>query len=363
MLNATRAQQVPTTAYFRTRRFSRNRLPRSGQAGFEWLFDFFQGLEYLPAFPDAARGNDARHRPAQESENMATFDLHFHTNIHRMPERNKRARLRKIARYLKHLDLDYLASTEHAYKKPLEAYDRLVEATADLPVRIIPGVEGISSEGIDIIFLYRSREALADALDTYATFSWSVRDVAAICRATDAISIVPHPFHMGRTSAGNILSRRAYHRLLGMADYVEIHNGSALNVDNRISAARVQNCFRQTQAKLDKTLNLPYEDRGFGMGWAVSSDAHYPGEQFVVGKTEQELRPDADVFDFLKQKVRFTPHLLEQPDSRALDDNFRLLRDFQCVLKEGLVKECIKTRNWSQAMVALCVSWGMLRPF
>ncbi len=298
-----------------------------------------------------------------ESEHMATFDLHFHTNIHRMPERNKRLRLRKIARYLKHLDLDYLACTEHAYKKPLEAYDRLAEATADLPLQIIPGVEGISSEGIDILFLYPTREALARALAEYRTFSWSVRDVGTICRETGAISIVPHPFHMGRTSAGNILSRRAYHRLLSMADYVEIHNGSAMNVDNRINAARAQNYFPQTQAKLDKTLNLPSEDRGFGLGWAVSSDAHYPGEQFVVGRTDQEPRPDENVFDFLKQRVRFTPHLLEQPDRRALADNFRLLRDFQCVMKEALVKECIKTRNWSHAMAALCVSWGMFKPF
>jgi len=294
---------------------------------------------------------------------MATFDLHFHTNIHRLPERNKRLRLRKIGQYLRHIGLDYLASTEHSYKKPLEAYERLAEAAADLPTEIIPGVESVSSEGIDIIFLYRTADELKHALAEHPTFRWSVRDVGAICRATGAISIVPHPFHMGRTSAGNILSRRAYHRLLSMADYVEIHNGSALNVDRRLAAARAQHCFKQTQAKLDKTLNLPLEERGFGLGWAVSSDAHYPGEQFVVGATDLAPLPGQDVFDFLKQRVRFTPHLLEQPGLREPDGNFRLLRNFQCVLREGLVKECIKTRNWTQAMAALCVSCGLLRPF
>ena len=293
---------------------------------------------------------------------MATFDLHFHTNIHRMPERNKRLRLRKIGRYLKGIDLDYLASTEHSYKKPLEAYERLVEATADLPTEVIPGVEAVSCEGIDIIFLYRTGEDLARGLGHCPTFRWSVRDVGAICRDTGAVSIVPHPFHMGRTSAGNILSRRAYHRLLSMADYVEIHNGSALNMDRRLGAARARNYFKQTQAKLDKTLNLPMEERGFGLGWAVSSDAHYPGEQFVVGEADLNLAPGQDVFDFLRQRVRFTPHLLEQPGSEP-DGNIRLLLNLQCVLKEGLVKECIKTRNWTQAMAALCVSCGLLRPF
>lgn len=294
---------------------------------------------------------------------MATFDLHYHTNIHRMPERNKRLRLQKIAWYLRHLGLDYLASTEHSYKKPLEAYQRLAEATADLHTEVIPGVEAVSSEGIDIIFLYRTGDQLAWALDQYQTFRWSVRDVRAICRDTDAISIVPHPFHMGRSSAGNILSRRAYHRLLGMADYVEIHNGSALNMDDSITRARATNCLKKTQAKLDKTLNLPMPERGEGLGWAVSSDAHYPGEQRMAGYTSLSLAPGEDVFDFLKQRVRFEHLPLEQPHRRMLDRNVRLLRDFQCVLKEGLVKECIKTRNWTQAMTALCISYGLLKPF
>ena len=294
---------------------------------------------------------------------MAIFDLHFHTNIHRMPERNKRLRLRKIAWYLEHLELDYLASTEHSYKKPLEAYRRLAEATAHLDVEIIPGVEAVSCEGIDIIFLYRTGDQLAWALDQYQTFRWSVRDVGAISRDTGAISIVPHPFHMGRSSAGNILSRRAYRRLLSVSDYVEIHNGSAMKMDDRLSTSRARNCFRQTQTKLDMTLNLPMEERGDGLGWAVSSDAHYPGEQFMAGHADFSPAPGEGVFDFLKQRVRFDPLLLKQPDARKLDRNVRLLRDFQCVLKEGLVKECIKTRNWTQAMTALCVYYGLLKPF
>ncbi len=280
-----------------------------------------------------------------------------------MPERNKRLRLKKIGWYLKHLGLDYLASTEHSYKKPLEAYRRLAEIAADLDTEIIPGVEAVSSEGIDIIFLYRTEEHLQWALSQHQTFRWSVRDVGAICRDTDAIAIVPHPFHMGRTSAGNILSTRAYNRLLSMADYVEIHNGSALNMDKRLSLSCARGCFKQTRAKLDKTLNLPLEARGHGLGWAVSSDAHYPGEQLMVGFTENAPGLDEAVFDFLKQRIRFVPHLLKQPEVRELGRNVKLLRDFQCVFKEGLVKECIKTKNWTQATTALCLSCGLLKPF
>lgn len=188
---------------------------------------------------------------------MPTFDLHFHANIHRMPALNKRRRLKKIRWYLEKYDLDYLASTEHSYKKPLEAYQRLADVSSGIKTTIIPGVEAISSEGIDIIFLYRDEDHLKHALTQYTTLNWSIRDMARIAADTDAISIIPHPFHIGRTSAGNILSSRAYKQLLKKADYVEIHNGSALTIDERLSSSAAKRQFVKTQVKIDRTIDLP----------------------------------------------------------------------------------------------------------
>ncbi len=185
---------------------------------------------------------------------MPTFDLHFHPNIHRMPKRNKTLRLQKICWHLAQSEVDYLASTEHSYKNPLEAYQRLADAVSSLKTEIIPGVESVSAEGVDIIYLYSSEDHLKQALSQYQTHKWSIRDVSRICKDTDAISIVPHPFHIGKTSAGNVLSRRAYRRLLEMSDYIEIHNGSALTLDKRLSSSRTRCFFKDTQLKLDKTL-------------------------------------------------------------------------------------------------------------
>jgi len=236
---------------------------------------------------------------------MLTFDLHFHANIHRMPRRNKLIRLQKIRWHMKRAGIDFVASTEHSYKKPLEAYLRLAEITHDLDTEIIPGIEGVSSEGVDVIFLYRTGDDLRRALKPLQTFRWSARDVARIAGDTDAVTIVPHPFHIGKSSAGNVLPRRGYLQLLKMCDYVEIHNGSALAVERRLSRSRVKTFFKEARLKLDKTLNLPMEDRGEGLGWAISSDAHYPGDQYIVGKTDQSMAPGQDVFDFLKGRIRF----------------------------------------------------------
>lgn len=293
---------------------------------------------------------------------MPTFDLHFHANIHKMPERNKRIRLLKIRQHLKRYGLNYLASTEHSYKQPLEAYQRLAEVCADIETTVIPGVEAVSSEGIDIIYLYRDESHLASALKQYKTLGWSIRDVAHIAQETDAITVIPHPFHIGRTSAGNILSSRAYDQLLTQADYVEIHNGSALTMDERLSVSAVRNQFPLTQEKLDRTIDLPSEHRGSGLGWAVSSDAHYPGEQYIVGETDVPMPATQHPFDFLRQRIRFAPHLLTQPSTNNLTNNFRLLRSLQGVLKEGLIKECLKTQGRAQALMAACIYYGFYIP-
>lgn len=292
---------------------------------------------------------------------MPTFDLHFHANIHRLPKRNKLSRLKKIRRNMKKSRVDYVASTEHSYKKPLEAYQRLSDVAQGIETKIIPGVESVSAEGVDIIYLYRSEDHLKRGLKELQTFRWTVRDVASICRDTEAISIIPHPFHIGKSSAGNILSRRAYQQLLKMSDYVEIHNGSALVIDKRLSESRAKQFFKRTQVKLDKTLNLPMKDRGKGLGWAVSSDAHYPGEQYVVGTTRERLSLDKDVFDFLKRRIRFDFQPVGQVADERLKNDVNLLRSFQGVLKEGLIKESLRTLGRARALTAFSLSLGFFQ--
>jgi len=294
---------------------------------------------------------------------MPTFDLHYHANIHKMPERGKRLRLQKIRWHMQHGGIDYVASTEHSYKNPLEAYLRLAEVMEGCDTEIIPGVEAVSSEGIDIIYLFRSEAALRQALPNCRTFRWSVRDVKRIAMDNDAVSIVPHPFHIGNTSAGNILSRRAYQRLLTRADYVEIHNGSAVNVDRRITTSRTCCLFKKTQAKLGRTLNLPQADRGQGLGWAVSSDAHYPGEQYVVGLTDMFPQAGEDTLDFLARRVRFRAHMLTAPVVSGNAMNYRLLRSFQGILKEGLTKKYLLAMGRTQAMAAFGLYYGLFPAF
>jgi hypothetical protein len=270
-----------------------------------------------------------------------------------------RFRLRAISRTLAASGLDFLASTEHSYKKPLDAYLYLADAAAGGHTRIIPGVETVTCEGIDLIFLFRDEEQMRLAGRDMASFKRSVRDVKQIAQATGAISIIPHPFHICRSAAGNALSRRAYSQLLRSCDYVEIHNGSALTMDKRLSASRTLPLFRKTADKLRRTIDLPMKDRGKGLGWAVGSDAHYPGEQFVVGRTDAPMLKGEHVHDFLKRRIRFQTHELLKPATDNSVNNYRLLRSLQSALKEGARKELIKARARAALVASAMVCSGL----
>ena len=294
---------------------------------------------------------------------MPTYDLHFHANVYGLSRRTRDSRLERIRRTLSANRLDCLASTEHSYKNPLEAYLHLAETAADLETTVIPGVEGVSSEGIDIIYLFRCEDQLRRSLRSLRSFGWSVRDVAAIARNTGAITIVPHPFHICRSAAGNVLSSRAYSRLLAQVDYVEIHNGSALPISTRLGRSRSRPLFKKTMGKLHKTIDLPMRHRGQGVGWAIGSDAHYPEEQLIVGFTPKCPADDESHFDFLRRRQRFETYHLENNYERSSFSNFGMLRSVQAAFREGIIKECVRTMTRANTIISVGGCYKLLSLF
>ncbi|WP_461209107.1 PHP domain-containing protein [Desulfocurvus sp. DL9XJH121] len=285
---------------------------------------------------------------------MILCDLHFHANIGDGGGRRNLLRLRRCAAGFQRHGLHCVASTEHAFKQPLTAYLRLAEAARDTDAAILPGVEEVSAEGVEIIFLFRDEDALRRGLAATRTFFWPVRDVGRMARDMGALALVPHPFHIGRTGAGRVLSRRDYLNLLNDVDYVEIHNGSALNISHRMHVSRITPLFPNTVENLGLTLDLPLHLRGGQhTGWSVGSDAHHPGQQYIVGRTEHEPAPGEAVFDLLARRVHFTPHILQRVSPQASRNCCTILREFQSVLREGAAKRCKRALALAQDAVNL----------
>jgi hypothetical protein len=266
---------------------------------------------------------------------MLTFDLHYHANIHGLRKSARLERLRRHRLCLASSGVDVVASTEHSYKKPRQSYLHLADACQGLLLSILPGVECISREGVDLIFLYPEENLLEKARRTFAAYSWTTGDAGQLARDTGGLLIVPHPFGLGTACAGNILSPLDYARLLDAADYVEIHNGAAL-LSSLLLKKSGSGFFPGFAGRCQANSCLPVYLRGDGLGWSIGSDAHFPGEQYVVGGVE------ADAFEgpysLLVRKVRFEPVWVQAPPDRISERVRSVVMSGQCAAREGVVK-------------------------
>jgi hypothetical protein len=199
--------------------------------------------------------------------------------------------------------LRFLASTEHVYKNPLECYRYLSQATGDLDLTVIPGVEWISRENVELIFLFDSEVALGSALGVLKTFSHSVWEAARLRDDLGAVLIIPHPFTPGVTGAAGNLGLDGFERVMDVADYVEIHNGIAHQFRELYLYSRLGPFFSGHSRRVEHTDRLPARYLRPDIGWSVGSDAHFPGEIYCAGRHAD--MGGGDWFALLKRRLHF----------------------------------------------------------
>jgi len=274
-----------------------------------------------------------------------TFDLHFHANTYCLMHLLKKQRLKQYRNFLEKINLDYLASTEHIYKKPLDTFKYLRESARDLPTEILPGVEWISKEGIDIIFLFDSENSLDYALNYLKSFKKSVWELNNLSQDTNAITIVPHPFGPGKTSLAKNLGVDNYLSLSKYADLVEIQNGAVIPyLHLLLSSNRINKIPARFLKEILFTYNLPFEFRPQGAGWAIGSDAHLPATQNVFGVAEVEDMKSFDWFNYLKTQGRLQSLYFEDINKLHLQRFMRAsFHDYLFKKYKLLRKKCSKT--------------------
>jgi hypothetical protein len=270
---------------------------------------------------------------------LSLCDLHYHLNIFG----KKGDRLRKILRRhrgsIAAAGLRFLASTEHVYKNPLECYQLLSEVTADSLLTVIPGVEWISRENVELIFLFDSEEALRSALGTLRTFSHSVWEAGRLREDLGAVLVIPHPFTPGVTGAVGNLGLDGFEKIMDMADYVEIHNGLAHQFRELYLYSHLGPYFARHSRKVEHTDQLPLRYRRPDIGWSVGSDAHFPGEIYSVGR-HGDMEGD-DWFSVLKRRLHFEQAevLAQEPFQCRLRRN---IASIGSVFKEAMIKKRIR---------------------
>jgi hypothetical protein len=266
---------------------------------------------------------------------LTLCDLHFHLNIYRCRKDNLKMLLEEYRLAIEKSNLRFLASTEHIYKEPLTSYLHLSDLCQDLQVVIIPGLEWISREGIEVLFWLETQEDLESALRTLKPFSHSIWETSKLKEDLGAVCCIPHPFTPGKTGAARNLGPKGFELLLDQADYVEKHNG----IGRQFADFSLYNHFScllpRMRRTVELTASLPCEYCRPGLGWSVGSDAHFPGELYLAG--QHEAMACSDWFAALKARLHFNK--VDLPTHRPRSGHFRRnWSSLVSVMDEALMK-------------------------
>jgi hypothetical protein len=266
---------------------------------------------------------------------LSLCDLHYHLNIFRCPKSSLSGLLEEHRLSIEKAEVRFIASTEHVYKNPLDSYLRLIDLCQGLPVTVIPGLEWIGREGVEIVFWWESRGDLEEALKTLKPYSHSVWETGAIGRDLGAVSCIPHPFTPGRTGAATNLGLEAFRRLSEQVDYLEKYNGIGRQFGQFFLYDRLGRLWPGLRRKVQSTAQVPEEHCIPDLGWSAGSDAHFPGELYLAGEHADMTGPGW--FEALKSRLRFEkvdldPH---KPKAGLIRRN---LASVISVMDEALIK-------------------------
>ncbi|WP_316860858.1 hypothetical protein [uncultured Cohaesibacter sp.] len=243
-----------------------------------------------------------------EPQDAFAIDMHFHANVFRRSNAKRRRISLALSKTVMHLD--GLCSTEHAYKDPIEAYDFLDAMVRHhgLKTWVIPGLENISKEGVEVIQLFPTRKALVDAVEKAPAFSWSIHDVHAL-RRNDGILVLPHPFSPSNTGIVTGIGLEKTRSLLQHFDYIEMSNGSFLEVPIEMLPAT------RFKERIAKTTQFPSGLVPAGVGQCYGSDAHRPEDLNLFSLLKKGR--NESMFETLSRPQKLKPIYRSMDDMQA----------------------------------------------
>ncbi|MFT5465857.1 MAG: hypothetical protein ACI8UO_000953 [Verrucomicrobiales bacterium] len=209
-------------------------------------------------------------------------DYHFHPNFNFRSRRIGR-RSGRIWNAFEKAELDIVICSEHCWKRPAESYHRMIDSRPeDARTTLLPGVEILTSEGIDIVVFghcpsWYEDTHLGECLEPYSTSLDAVID--HVVDSKDASGFIPHPYTAGQTGVIKHFGRDGSRALASRLGAIETSNNAfadTLSFTNWLGPKM----FPKTQEKMILTQQL---DEGFASDLeldfvAVGSDAHCPRE-------------------------------------------------------------------------------------
>lgn len=250
---------------------------------------------------------------------MLRIDTHVHPNLKLFSRYLTRRKARKMWQAFTNHHLDAVIVAEHAFKQPVQAFGAMKRYRPNgAHTHLIPGVEALTKEGIDVIVFSRD-EYIFQQKDILTPYKLSFEELVLRIEQDDRLyGVVTHPFVLSATGMiahyGIDQIRQSIQRL----QFVECHNMCLWYLRIVFEWLGLSRRFPRLYRSFLSTEDVPRDIIGSGIVFG-GSDAHHPwdiGSHLQV-HTQHTALYDA-VFDALITSTHRRCFVVHKPDSVLL---------------------------------------------
>lgn len=248
-------------------------------------------------------------------------DYHFHPNLSKHDYFAKR-KCREIWRQFARHGMNVVIVTEHVFKNPMRAYRLLLAARpADASTIIFPGIEALTSEGIDVI-VFAETESLFTHRALMVPKQLSLMEmIRYVTTHSELVGSLAHPALLGHSGSERQIGKVRTIAAIRALGRVEVANACFKGSKLLLDVLQLDHVLKSTRAMMQRTSQLPqdYYDFPEVEFFTGGSDAHVVVE-IGSGLHVPDVPPDdrAAVFTavsqnrsstFLETKVQLRPYL------------------------------------------------------
>ena len=153
------------------------------------------------------------------------IDCHFHPNFSFLNCKGIKQKSKKIFDKFNQHKIDAVIVTEHVFKKPYQAFQKLKKnQPSSSKTLLIPGVEAVTKEGIDVI-IFSACEYVYTQKDIMKTWGLPIKNLLEkVANDPRLNAIIPHPFLGSNQGIVKNIGLEEFKKLLPKIDLVEKHN-------------------------------------------------------------------------------------------------------------------------------------------
>ncbi|MBI95930.1 hypothetical protein CL656_02175 [bacterium] len=266
---------------------------------------------------------------------MIKVDYHFHPNFTYISSFLTKKRALKLWDKFTLEALDFVVCTEHVFRRPVKAYQNMIKyRPANHNTILLPGLEYITSEGIDLIVFSKNPSSVFGRQDLLNPFLLSVEEVFNLVKSdSDLKLIVPHPSTPSSTGILRVMDLEKLDELYFDGIMLESSNYSFLYLNFILKKLRFNFLLKRLNFLIENTLD--FEHKGYLEKYikVFASDAHVFSDIGNCTLIKQTKTGDLD-YDF---------NIITTIEGKPLvssNGNFKdLIFAFFTILKEGFLKK------------------------